>query len=111
MENNNGESAEVEAEVKVEVEEDRVSTPYVFVNVYDQEMLDKIAMVKRQTNYGNNDDDLIAERLVAHGGDAIKVIKEHLGLPIDKKKDGIVSLNQEIYKQFREKLHIAGKQF
>jgi hypothetical protein len=109
MENNNGESAEVEAEVKVE--EDRVSTPYVFVNVYDQEMLDKIAMVKRQTNYGNNDDDLIAERLVAHGGDAIKVIKEHLGLPIDKKKDGIVSLNQEIYKQFREKLHIAGKQF
>lgn len=105
-ENNKGSVA-----VEVEVEEDRVSTPYVFVNIYDPETLKKIAMVKRQTNYGDNDDDLIAERLRVYDGDAIKVIREHLGLPTGKKNSGIVSLNQEIYKQFREKLHIVGKQF
>jgi hypothetical protein len=79
--------------------------------VPNQETLDKIAMIKRQTNFGDNDDEFIAERLEAHGGDPIKVIKEHLGIPLEKKKAPIVSLNQEIYKQFRDKLHIVGKQF
>ena len=91
----------------MEKEEDQ--TPYIFVP--NQETIEKIAMIKRQTNYGDSDDEFIAERLAIHGGDPIKVIKEHLGLPIEKKKEPIVSLNQEIYKQFREKLHIVGKQF
>lgn len=79
--------------------------------VPNNETFEKIAMIKRQTNFGEGSDDIIAERLYAHGGDPIKVIKEHLGLPIEKKKETLPSLNQEIYKQFREKLHIVGKQF
>jgi hypothetical protein len=91
------------------MEKEPESTPFIFVST--PEDLEKIAMIKRQTNYGDSDDELIAERLAYYGGDPIKVIKEHLGLPTEKKKEGIVSLNQEIYKQFREKLHIVGKQF
>jgi hypothetical protein len=79
--------------------------------VPDNETLEKIAMIKRQTNYSDSDDEYIAERLVVYGGDPIKVIKEHLGINIEKKRETITSLNQEIYKQFREKLHIVGKQF
>ena len=91
-------------------EKERESMPFIFVPT--PEDLEKIAMIKRQTNYGDQDDEHIAERLAYYEGDAIKVIKEHLGLPIEKKREGgIVSLNQEIYKQFREKLHIVGKQF
>jgi hypothetical protein len=90
-------------------EGERNSNPFIFVST--PEDLEKIAMIKRQTNYGDGDDELIAERLAHHQGDPMKVIKEHFGIPIDKKKDHIVSLNQEIYKQFREKLHIVGKQF
>lgn len=90
-------------------EEERVSTPYVFVPT--PQILEQIAMIKRQTNYGDSDDEVIAERLAYYEGDAIKVIKEHLGLPMEKKKEPIVSVNQEIYKQFRDKLHIVGKQF
>lgn len=100
---------ETAAEAAAEEISDRVSTPYIFVPT--AEVLEKIAMIKRQTNFGDSDDELIAERLAVHGGDAIKVIKEHFGLPTEKKKEAIVSLNQEIYKQFREKLHIVGKQF
>lgn len=90
-----------------EKEEERTS----YCLVPDNETLEKIAMIKRQTNFGEGSDDIIAERLAAHGGDPIKVIKEHLGLPIEKKREPNASLNQEIYKQFREKLHIVGKQF
>lgn len=90
--------------------DDRVPTPYIFVPTAEE--LEKIAMIKRQTNFEDSDDELIAERLAVHRGDAFKVIKEHFGLPIEnKKKEAIVSLNQEIYKQFREKLHIVGKPF
>jgi DNA-binding ferritin-like protein len=92
----------------MEKEEEEQAT---YCLVPDNETLEKIAMIKRQTNYGDSDDEHIAERLVALGGDPIKVIKEHLGIPIEKKRDPITSLNQEIYKQFREKLHIVGKQF
>jgi hypothetical protein len=91
------------------MEKEQETTPFIFVST--SEDLEKIAMIKRQTNYGDSDDEIIAERLAYYGGDPIKVIKEHLGLPMEKKKEGIVSLNQEIYKQFREKLHIVGKQF
>ena len=78
---------------------------------YDQATLDKIALIKRQTNYGENDDHLIAEHLQKHGGDAIKVIKEYLGIPLQKKEEPIVSLNQAIYKQIREKMDITGNPY
>ena len=78
---------------------------------YDQATLDKIALIKRQTNYGENDDHIIAEQLQKHGGDAIKVIKEHLGIPLQKKAEPIVSLNQAIYKQIREKMDITGNPY
>jgi hypothetical protein len=91
------------------MEEEEDQTTYCLVPT--NEMLEKIEIIKRQTNYNDSDEDYITERLVALGGDHIKVIKEHLGIPIEKKKEPITSLNQEIYKQFREKLHIVGKQF
>jgi hypothetical protein len=72
---------------------------------------DKLSMIKRQTNYSDEDDAHILERLEFYEGDAIKVIKEHFGMAIQKKQEPITSVNQEIYKQFREKLQISGKQF
>lgn len=75
------------------------------------DITDKISIIKRQTNFSDEDDSYIEERLNYYEGDVIKVIKEHLGISIKKKETPIVSLNQEIYKQFREKLQINGKQF
>lgn len=65
-----------------------------------QEYRDKIELIKRQTNY--IEDEFIVEKLKQHGGNEINVIKEYMGIPLQKKQVPIASLNQEIYRQFRE---------
>lgn len=65
-----------------------------------QEYRDKIELIKRQTNY--IEDEFIVEKLKQHEGNEINVIKEYMGIPLKKKQVPIASLNQEIYRQFRE---------
>jgi hypothetical protein len=64
------------------------------------EYRDKIELIKRQTNY--IEDEFIVEKLKQHEGNEINVIKEYMGIPLQKKQNPIASLNQEIYRQFRE---------
>jgi ABC-type phosphate/phosphonate transport system ATPase subunit len=65
-----------------------------------QEYRDKIELIKRQTNY--TDDEFIVEKLKYYNGNEINVIKEYMGIPLQKKQSQITSLNQEIYRQIRE---------
>lgn len=65
-----------------------------------QEYRDKIELIKRQTNY--IEDAFIVEKLKQHEGNEINVIKEYMGIPLKKNQVPITSLNQEIYRQFRE---------
>ena len=59
-------------------------------------------MILRNTDYI---EEVATSKLKIFGYDHIKVIRDYLGL-VDKKPQVIKSINQEIYKQFREKLHI-----
>ncbi len=65
-----------------------------------QEYRYKIELIKRQTNY--IEDEFIVEKIKEHEGNEINVIKEYMGIPLQKKQLPITSLNQEIYRQFRE---------
>ena len=62
---------------------------------------DKVGMVMRQTDYTDNQ---ARERLAFHKYDVVNCVKEFMGIPTEKKKDKIVSLNQQIYKEIRHKL-------
>lgn len=68
--------------------------------LFFQEYRDKIELIKRQTNYV--EDAFIVEKLKEHEGNEINVIKEYMGIPLKKNQAPITSLNQEIYRQFRE---------
>jgi hypothetical protein len=59
----------------------------------------KIQTVMRQTDYN---EETAREKLSEHDFDEIATIKSYLG--ITKKKESIKSVNQEIYKQLRNKL-------
>ena len=72
---------------------------------YSEELQNKIDMIKRQTN--STDADFIAERLTVHNGNEMNVIKEYMGIPLNKKKEPIGSLNQEIYRQIREHTKVS----
>lgn len=66
---------------------------------------EKIQMVMRQTNYNESE---AKSALEENNGDVLVVVKKYLGLPIRTTNDLIKgSKNQEIYKQFRQKLHIT----
>ena len=60
-----------------------------------------VKMIMRQTDYT----EIIArEKLIENNYDSLLVIKKYMGLD-DKPKETIKSVNQEIYKQLRYKLH------
>jgi hypothetical protein len=61
-----------------------------------------INLIKNQTNY---DESTIVEKLKLYNNDYIKIIKEYMNIP-EKPKEKITSINQEIYKQLRKKIHI-----
>lgn len=66
---------------------------------------EKIQMVMRQTNYNENE---AKQALEENNGDVMVVVKKYLGIPIQNTNDLIKgSKNQEIYRQFRQKLHIT----
>ncbi len=60
-----------------------------------------IQMIIRQTDYT----EVVArEKLIENNYNSLLVIKKYMGLD-DKPKENIKSVNQEIYKQLRYKLH------
>ena len=60
-----------------------------------------VQMIMRQTDYT---EDVAREKLIENKYDTILVIKKYMGLN-DTKPEVIKSVNQEIYKQLRHKLH------
>jgi len=66
---------------------------------------EKIQMVMRQTNYSESE---ARKALEENNEDVLVVVKKYLGVPIQTTNDLIKgSKNQEIYRQFRQKLHIT----
>lgn len=68
------------------------------VETYD---IKSVEMILRQTNYT---EDEANQKLKEHNFDKIAVIKDYLGIT-EKKALPINSVNQEIYKQIRNKLN------
>ena len=67
----------------------------------DDKIKEKVALVMRQTDYN---EEKALEKLKEHEYSEIAVLKEYLGVPIKKAAAPIKSINQEIYKQLRNKL-------
>jgi hypothetical protein len=71
------------------------------ISLVETELIDeKIQMVMRQTDYN---EEVAREKLLEHDFDEIATIKSYLGIP-EKKTNQVKSINQEIYKQLRNKL-------
>ncbi len=60
-----------------------------------------VQMIMRQTDYTEV---TAREKLIEYNYNSLLVIKKYMGLD-DKPKETIKSVNQEIYKQLRYKLH------
>ena len=61
---------------------------------------DKIQIILRQTGLT---EDVAHAKLTEHNDDHIKVIREYLGITEKKAPECVKSVNQEIYRQIREK--------
>ena len=68
--------------------------------VSNEELEERILLVMRQTDYTQ---EVAREKLTAHNYDAIKCIKEYMGIA-EKKAPAQLSLNQQIYRQLRTQL-------
>ena len=66
---------------------------------------EKVEMIMRQTDY---DAETAEKKLTEFDNDALKVIKHYLGI-LDKptEKTKLKSVNQEIYRQLRNKLNVS----
>ena len=64
------------------------------------DLSEKIQIILRQTDLT---EDLVREKLAEHNEDHMKVIREYLGIAEKKAPEQMKSVNQEIYRQFREK--------
>lgn len=77
--------------------------------ISNDEMEERIQIVLRQTDYTIEE---VREKLTKHGFDAVKCIKEYLGIdhrkPIQQEKQKQEkSVNQQIYTELRKKLEIT----
>ena len=68
--------------------------------VSNEDLEERIQLVMRQTDYTQ---EVAREKLTACNYDAIKCIKEYMGIP-EKKTSSQVSLNQQIYRELRTQL-------
>jgi len=66
---------------------------------------EKTQIIMRQTDLSEEE---AHTKLAEHNDDHIKVIREYLGIAEKKAPNGVKSVNQEIYRQFRENLKGAG---
>jgi hypothetical protein len=72
------------------------------ISLVETSLIDeKIQMVMRQTDYT---EESAREKLLEHGFDEIATIKSYLGINVKKEPGKVKSINQEIYKQLRNKL-------
>lgn len=71
-------------------------------------MSDIFNTIRVQTTYT---DDEIRAKLVQHNNDEIKIIREYMGLPLEKAKAPVKSVNQEIFRQIRHNLDDSMRQF
>jgi hypothetical protein len=72
------------------------------ISLVEKSLIDeKIQMVMRQTDYN---EDSAREKLLEHSYDEIATIKSYLGINVKKEPEKVKSINQEIYKQLRNKL-------
>lgn len=62
---------------------------------------EKVQKIMRQTDYSQ---EIATEKLKEYGFDEIATIKAYLGIPEKKNSNQVKSVNQEIYKQLRNKL-------
>ena len=66
----------------------------------ESDIEEKVQIILRQTNFTDSE---AREKLLEYNGDYLMVIKSYFG--IDKNKSNpIISVNQEIYKQLRQKM-------
>jgi|SaaInlStandDraft_1057018.scaffolds.fasta_scaffold113058_2 hypothetical protein len=63
------------------------------------ELEEKIEIIMRQTDYTK---DIAREKLIIHEYDTMKCIRDYLG--VTEKKAPTMSVNQQIYKELRNKL-------
>ena len=68
--------------------------------VSNEDLEERIQIVMRQTDYTN---DVAREKLSACNYDAIKCIREYMGIT-EKKSPLNVSVNQQIYRELRTKM-------
>lgn len=85
--------------------EDTVKSEVTVVIEENSKIEEKIQIILRQTDLG---EDAARAKLTAHNYDHMKVIREHLGIAEKKAPACVKSVNQEIYRQFRENLKGAG---
>ena len=64
------------------------------------DLVEKIQIILRQTDLT---EEQARENLAQHNEDHMKVIREYLGITEKKAPECVKSVNQEIYRQFREK--------
>ncbi len=64
------------------------------------DLAEKIQIILRQTDI---DEEQAREKLTQHNEDHMKVIREYLGIAEKKAPACVKSVNQEIYRQFRDK--------
>uniref|UniRef100_A0A6C0BAR4 Uncharacterized protein n=1 Tax=viral metagenome TaxID=1070528 RepID=A0A6C0BAR4_9ZZZZ len=65
-----------------------------------EKTLEKVNIILRQTDYTHT---VALEKLKEENGDHIQVIKQYMGIT-EKKVPEIKSVNQEIYRQLRNKM-------
>ena len=69
----------------------------------------KIQIIVGQTDYT---EETAREKLIEHNNDEILVIKEYFGININNNSNNkIKSINQEIYRQLRIKMHTVSNEF
>lgn len=68
----------------------------------------KIQIILRQTNYT---EEVAREKLEQFQYNEMSVIKDYLGMPVQKTSPKITSVNQAIYKQLRSHLDGAMKDY
>jgi hypothetical protein len=72
------------------------------MSIIETDQIDeKVQKIMRQTDYSQ---EIATEKLKEHRFDEIATIKAYLGVPEKKNSSQVKSVNQEIYKQLRNKL-------
>ena len=64
------------------------------------DLAEKIQIILRQTDFT---EEQAREKLTQHNEDHMRVIREYLGITEKKAPECVKSVNQEIYRQFRDK--------